>query len=99
MHGSGKVHLGMPGTGGAVDDKGNEVPKWLGDFLRDPAREDVLSKLQTSGAKARHAFVIATLGGTPWPVESYLMGKLDQIPSQSPNLPSCRVLPCRQCLR
>jgi hypothetical protein len=87
-HGSGKVHLGVPGTGGAVDYDGNQVPKWLGDFLRDPAREDVLSKLQESGANARHAFVIPTLGGTPWPVESYLMGELDKIPSKSPDLPA-----------
>jgi hypothetical protein len=87
MQGSGKVHLSMPGTGGAVDKKGSEVPKWLGEFLRDPAREDVLLKLQKSGAKDRHAFVIGSLLGTPWPVESYLMGELDYIPNKSPDLP------------
>jgi hypothetical protein len=87
IDGSGKVHLSMPGTGGAVDETGSEVPRWLGEFLRDPAREDVLSKLQRSGAKARHAFVIASFGGPPWPVESYLTGELNHIPSQSPDLP------------
>jgi hypothetical protein len=87
-HGSGKVHLSMPGTGGAVDYEGNQIPKWLADFLGDRSRADVLSKLQESGANARHVFVIATLGGTPWPVESYLMGELDQIPSKSPELPA-----------
>jgi hypothetical protein len=85
--GTGKVHLSMPGRGGAVDDKGSEVPKWLGDFLRDPARSDVLSKLQRSGAKHRHAFVIVSLYGVPWPVESYLMSELEYLPIQAPHLP------------
>jgi hypothetical protein len=85
--GSGKVYLSMPGSGGAVDEKGSEVPQWLGEFLRDPTREDVLSKLQRSGAKDRHAFVISSYGGTPWPVESYLMGEFEYIPSHSPDLP------------
>jgi hypothetical protein len=87
VHGSGKVHLSLPGTGGAVDKKGSEVPSWLGDFLRDPARADVLSKLERSGASSRHAFVIATLSGVPWPVGYYLMGELDVVPSEAPELP------------
>jgi hypothetical protein len=87
VYGTGKVHLSMPGRGGAVDDKGSEVPKWLGDFLRDPARSDVLSKLQRSGAKDSHAFVIVSLCGVPWAVESYLMGSLDYLPIQAPHLP------------
>lgn len=85
--GTGKVHLSMPGRGGAVDDKGSQVAQWLGDFLRDPARSDVLSKLQRSGAKHRHAFVIVSLYGVPWPVESYLMGELEYLPIQAPHLP------------
>lgn len=87
MPGIGRVNLSMPGSGGAVDDKGGEVPNWLGDFLRDPAREDVLSKLQRSGAKECYAFVIATLRGAPWAVESYLTGELDHVPSEAPDLP------------
>lgn len=86
--GTGKVYLGLPGMGGAVDDKGSAVPKWLGDFVRDPAREDVLSKLQRSGAKDRHVFVIATFGGVPWAVESYLTGGLDHLPTQPTDLPA-----------
>lgn len=86
--GTGKVHLTMPGTGGAVDEQGSALPAWVGEFLRDPARRDVLGKLQRSGAAERHAFLIATLTGTPWPVESYLMGNLDHVPSQVPDLPA-----------
>lgn len=88
INGSGKVYLNMPGAGGAVDKRGSEVPIWLGEFLRDPAREDVLSKLQRSGAKERHAFVIASYLGTPWPVESYLMYELEHVPSNPPDLPA-----------
>jgi hypothetical protein len=85
---SGKVYLTMPGTGGGVDDKGTQLPKWLGDFLRNPDQADVLSKLQRSGATNRHAFVIASFQGVPWSVESYLTGSLTSIPSDPPDLPS-----------
>jgi hypothetical protein len=88
QQGTGKVHLTMPGAGGFVDDHGSALPAWVGDFLRDPARQDVLGKLQRSGAAERHAFLIATLTGAPWPVESYLIGSLDHVPSQAPNLPA-----------
>jgi len=85
---SGKVYLTMPGTGGGVDDKGTNLPKWLGDFLRNPDQADVLSKLQRSGATDCHAFVIASFQGVPWNVESYLTGSLTTIPSDPPDLPS-----------
>lgn len=86
--GAGTVHLGMAGTGGAVSNEGIEVPKWIGDFLRHPVREDVLSKLKSSGAKENHAFVIAELHGAPWPVESYLMGGAPGlVPTEQPDLP------------
>jgi hypothetical protein len=49
---------------------------------------DVLGKLQRSGSKDLHAFVLVSLATTPWPVESYLTGELDYLPSQSPDLPS-----------
>jgi hypothetical protein len=86
-NGTGLVHLGMAGAGGAIDNNGTEVPEWIGYFLRHPAREDVLSKLKRSGAKEHHAFVIAELHGVPWPVESYLMGALDFVPIEPPDLP------------
>jgi hypothetical protein len=83
----GKVYLTMPGTGGWVDDKGTQLPKWLGDFLRDSRQADVLSKLEMSGAKHRHAFVFATFQGVPWSVESYLTGSLNTVPDDPPDLP------------
>ena len=87
LQGSGQVHLGMPGSGGPVDEKGRAVPEWLGDFIRHPAREDVLSKLERSEAQERHAFIITTFGGTPWNVASYLNSGLDHVPSHAPDLP------------
>jgi hypothetical protein len=87
--GNGKVDLlAMPGTGGPVDERGSTIPSWAGEFLRAPCREDVLSKLERSGAKDRHAFLIVTFGGAPFSVWSYLVGKLDPLPSQAPDLPS-----------
>ncbi len=49
--GTGTVHLNMGGDGGVVDQKGNAVPEWVGEFLRAPARADVLRKL--IGVEAR----------------------------------------------
>ena len=87
LEGSGKVHLTMPGDGGAIDNTGRTVPKWLGDFLRAPAQSDVLSKLNQSKAPNRHAFVFVTLGGTPWTVASYFFNDADQTPQGIPDLP------------
>lgn len=85
--GTGKVVFGMPGIGGAVDEQGSTVPEWVGEFLRDSARQDVISKLQLSGAPDRHAFLIVTFAGAPWSVESYLTGELNHLPIQAPDLP------------
>lgn len=87
LQGTGKVHLEMPGIGGAVDETGSAVPRWISEFLRNPARVDVLGKLQRSGARQRYAFVLVSFRGAPWPVESYLTGALDELPIQGPNLP------------
>lgn len=88
QQGTGKVYLTMPGTGGVVDQHGTAVPGWVGEFLRDSARRDVLSKLERSRAQERHAFLIVTLIGAPWEVESYLIGSLEHLPSQAPDLPA-----------
>src|SRR5258708_7678413 len=85
--GTGRVSLTMPGAGGCVDDRGVQLPKWLGDFLRDSRQADVLSKLQRSGTKNCHAFVIAAFVGVPWEVESYLTGPLDNVPNDPADLP------------
>jgi len=87
LPGTGTVHLGMEGIGGAVDSLGVAVPGLVGEFLRDSARRDVLRKLQRSGAADRHAFVLVGFAGAPWSVESYLTGDLDQLPVEGPDLP------------
>lgn len=87
-HGSGEVRLGMTGIGGWVDSKGVSLPAWVGDFLREHPRRDVLSKLHASGARERHAFIPVSIGGVPWPVESYLSSRIDEPPGRSPVLPA-----------
>lgn len=87
QQGTGKVYLNMTGIGGAVDEQGLSIPKWVGQFLRDPHRKDVLYKLQRSGAPERHVFVIVTFAGAPWEVESYLSGELEHLPDEAPDLP------------
>jgi hypothetical protein len=88
LNGTGKVYLIMPGIGGPVDSQGVAVSKWIEEFLCDPARQDVLAKLQHSGAVHRHVFVPVHFAGAPWSVKSYLTGELDKLPSQMPQLPS-----------
>ena len=76
----------MRGIGGAVDSQGAALPEWFSEFLRDSDRQDVLCKLQRSGATDRQAFVFVSFGGAPWSVESYLTGQLDQLPAEAPDL-------------
>jgi hypothetical protein len=87
VDGSGKVHLDMSGIGGAVDRLGRGVPAWIGEFLRDPQRADVLLKLRRSGAPDCHVFIPVEFGGVPWPVESYLGSELENLPTGAPDLP------------
>lgn len=87
LPGTGKIHLAIEGRGGPVDEQGSSVPEWIGTFLRDPAHQDVLSKLKRSRAAERHVFILVNYGGAPWPVESYLAGELAHIPNQAPDLP------------
>jgi hypothetical protein len=88
LEGTGKVDLTMSGTGGAVDDTGSAVPGWISDFLRAPARSDVLEKLGRSGAESCHVFALVTLAAAPWSVESYLIGGIEKLPLQQPDLPT-----------
>lgn len=85
--GTGQVHLGMTGTGGAVDPQGRAVPGWIEEFLRAPGQKDVIAKLERSGAVQRHVFVGVSFMGVPWPVESYLGTSTDHLPETSPALP------------
>lgn len=41
-----------------VDSTGSAVPVWVRDFLLDPRQRDVLGKLERSGARERHAFIL-----------------------------------------
>ncbi|HKY54314.1 MAG TPA: hypothetical protein VJM08_08420 [Anaerolineales bacterium] len=88
MPGSGKVELGLPGIGGAVDEQGAAVPDWISGLLREPRYRDVLDKLERSGAAENHAFVFVGFAGAPWEVAGYLMGDMNQAPTQPPALPS-----------
>jgi hypothetical protein len=87
--GSGQVHLGMTGAGGAVDPYGSAVPGWIEEFLNAPYRRDVIKKLERSGAVRCHVFVGVSFVGVPWPVESYLGDSTEHVPAMSPSLPSC----------
>lgn len=86
--GSGRVYLTMSAIVGMVDRYGTRVPTWLGEFLRDPSRQDVLSKLQRSCAKRKEVFVFVDLGGALWEVEPYLMDDFECLPPAPPDLPS-----------
>jgi hypothetical protein len=88
MPGTGRVHMTTEGVGGFVDSAGSVLPHWIEEFLRDPSREDVLFKLRHTSAQERWVFVPVTHRGAPWPVESYLTGELDCLPTTEPNLPS-----------
>jgi len=85
--GSGKVHVTMEGTGGAVDEDGVTLPPWVGEFLAASQRADVLSKLTMSRAAECQAFVIVDYGGATFSVESYLASSLDPLPVAPPVLP------------
>jgi hypothetical protein len=85
--GNGKVYLSVGSTTGIVDTAGSQVPRWIGEFLRQPSQADNLRKLNRSNAAERHIFVEVAYGGAPFPVESYLMDDLDELPVGAPDLP------------
>ena len=88
MPGTGKVHWTMEGNGGVIDSEGSALPGWIGEFLRDPVREDVLFKLRRTDAQERWVFIPIVFGGAPWSVESYLTDEFEHLPATSPSLPS-----------
>ena len=88
MPGTGRVHMLMEGVGGGVDSAGGALPQWIEEFLCDPEREDVLSKLRDTGAQERWVFVPVMHRGAPWSVESYLTEEFECLPATGPNLPS-----------
>lgn len=67
---------------------GDALAKWLADFLRDPARADVRTKLMRSGAAERHSFVVVSgLSGAPFTVAGLLIANDAIEPVAAPDLP------------
>jgi hypothetical protein len=82
------VELAMERSGGAVDECGNRLGEWIGDFLAEPDQTDVRAKLARSGALHRHAFVILPGFSTaPFPVADTLAAGCSGIPDTPPKLP------------
>lgn len=89
--GDGTVHFSLGGEGGPVDGTGAELSRWIGEFLRDPGRADVLQKLGRVSAPQREVFVPVALDGAPWGVVSYLtdLSTLEFcVPAAQPDLPA-----------
>lgn len=75
-------------SGRIVAETGNPLASWIGDFLRDPDQQDVLNKLERSGALERHAFVfLPGFTTAPFSVSDLLMGDDASLPVDSPRLP------------
>jgi hypothetical protein len=82
------IELPAERSGGAVPDTGDELAKWVGAFLHDPAVADVRLKLARSGAEERHAVVILPGFSTaPFPVVDILMRGGAPLPTRAPDLP------------
>jgi hypothetical protein len=90
LEGTGKIslHVQPDESGGAVDEHGSTVPEWVGEFLRYPRQDDVLTKLRRSQAVECHVFIFATFAGVPWAVYDYLSRSLDTLPINAPDLPA-----------
>lgn len=86
--GSGMVRFAQLGVGGSPDPNGSTVGPWISRFLRDDARADVLAKLEASGAGERHVFVNVGFKGAPFATWNYLVGPIEALPSDGPDLPS-----------
>lgn len=77
-------------VGRLVRAAGDPASAWIGDFLHEAARTDVLSKLRRSGAAQRHAFVIVpTFSTVPAEVTDLLwIGEDGPVPVAAPSLPA-----------
>jgi hypothetical protein len=83
----GQVYLLMPMKVYSANEKGDALPAWIGKFLRDDACQDVLCKLQRSGAVERQVFIVTGFHGLPEDVDAYLRGDLNRVPIIAPDLP------------
>ena len=82
------VELADARSGGVVASTANAPARWIGVFLRDSKRSDVLAKLDRSGASERHAFVVlAGLGEPSFDVFDPLARQDVELPTEPPDLP------------
>lgn len=86
--GEGVLHLGQSGVAGAIDSHGQSVPGWIEEFLRVPARADVLAKLARAPALERHVFVPVSFKGAPVSVFTYLDTDQQMLPDEAPDRPA-----------
>lgn len=86
--GEGMLRLGQGGVAGAIDSRGQSVPGWIEEFLRAPARADVLAKLARAPALERHVFVPVAFKGAPVSVFTYLDTDQKMPPDEAPDLPA-----------
>ncbi len=89
--GSGKVRFMMEGLGGRIDSTGSAISEWVGRWLGEPERKDVLRKLGDTEAPVRDVFIVVRTAGLNWGVvDSYLSGISSvgfKVPSGEPHLP------------
>jgi hypothetical protein len=85
--GTGTIQMGSMPIVSSVDSTGSQVSTWVGEFLRDPTKADVLSKLRNSKAPRKEAFIAVELQGAPDAVTLYLTGPIEVAPTLSPDLP------------
>ncbi len=85
--GTGRIHMGSMPIVSPVDNTGSQVSAWVGEFLREPTKADVLSKLRNSKAPRMEAFIAVELQGAPDAVTLYLTGTIEVAPTTSPDLP------------
>jgi hypothetical protein len=75
-------------SGGYAADTGNALPRWLEEWIRQPAQADNLEKLRRSGADERHLFVIFPgFSEAPFAVTDLLFRPDAPLPTIPPRLP------------
>lgn len=83
------IDLPREKSGGFVASTGDALALWLGHWLRESGQGDVLSKLATSPAPRRHAFIVFPGFTTaPFEVSDLLMRDAAPLPTIAPDLAS-----------
>jgi len=70
--GRARIYLHPMPQGGPIPGSVEPLARWCDEFLRDPAREDVLAKLSVD-VPERHVFIPVAFGGAPHEIQAYLM--------------------------